>query len=456
MLDKILHFSMKYKMFPEGCKVVCGLSGGADSVSLLLSLLELKDKLGISEVSAVHVNHCLRGEESDRDEDYCRQLCSVLSVEFRAVSCDVSGYAEKNGISTEESARILRYGIFEKYSGGHIIATAHNADDNLETVIHNLTRGSALKGICGIPPVRENIVRPLLTVSREEIEIFLKNKNISFVTDSTNLSDDYTRNKIRHNVLPVLKNINKSLVKTSVRSIDVLRLENDFIEQEVQNAKKKCRIGNSGKFRGLSEFHKVIRQRCLAEYLSEHNLPYDYKRLEKLDDISVNGGKLNISGDFYFVSDGVISEFRVIAGRKKTEELSSPLKMGVNSIFGNIIVTSEIIDRDMFELTYAETLSFITNRGFEVCYMDYDKVKGGLTLRNRRNGDKIRLAGKNFTSSVKKLINERIEPDKRPFLHFIDDECGTLFAEKIGVAERVKVDKNTSKILKIMIRKTEL
>lgn len=438
MLDKILNFSMKYKMFPKDCKVLCGLSGGADSVSLLLSLLELRDKLGISEVLAVHVNHCLRGEESDRDEDYCRQLCRGLSVDFRAVSCDVSGYAEKNGISTEESARILRYGIFEKYSDSHIIATAHNANDNLETVIHNLTRGSALKGICGIPPIRGNIVRPLLTVSREEIEIFLKNKNISFVTDSTNLSDDYTRNKIRHNVLPVLENINKSLVKTSVRSIDVLRLENDFIEQEVQKARKKCQL-ESGKFRGLSEFHKVIRQRCLAEYLSEHSLPYDYKRLEKLDNISVNGGKLNISGDFYFISDGVISEFRIIPDRQNTKELSSPLEIGNNSIFENIIVNAEIIDRSY------------PDKDVDIYYIDYDKIKGGLTLRNRRNGDKIRLAGKNFTSSVKKLINERIEPDKRPFLHFIDDECGTIFAERIGVADRVRIEENTKNILKIII-----
>ncbi|MDE5946747.1 MAG: tRNA lysidine(34) synthetase TilS [Oscillospiraceae bacterium] len=453
MLDKILNFSMKYKMFPQGCKVICGLSGGADSVSLLLSLLELRDKLDISEISAIHVNHCLRGEESDRDEDYCRQLCRSLSVEFTAISCDVSGYAEKNGISTEESARILRYGIFEKYSAGNeknIIATAHNANDNLETVIHNLTRGSALKGLCGIPPVRDNIVRPLLTVSREEIEIFLKNKNISFVTDSTNLSDDYTRNRIRHNVLPSLEDINKSVLKTSARSLEVLRLENDFIEQEVQKARKKCQINNFSKFSGLSEFHKVIRQRCLAEYLSEHNFPYDFKRLEKLDDIVMNGGKLNISEDLYFVSDGTVSEFRIIPDTKNPEELSSPLKIGINSIFDSIIVTAEIISRDMFELNYT------TNRSLEIYYMDYDKIKGKMILRNRRNGDKIRLAGRNFTSSVKKLINERIEPDKKPFLHFIDDEFGTLLAEKIGVADRVKVDKNTSKILKIMIRKAGL
>lgn len=443
MLDRIFDFSKQYNMFPKDCKVVCGLSGGADSVCLLLSLMELKEKLGISEISALHVNHCLRGDESDHDEQYCRNLCGKFGIEFKAVKCNVKEYSERFRISTEESARILRYGIFSENSQGKIIATAHNANDNLETVIHNLSRGTALKGLCGIPPVRDNIVRPLLTVSREEIENFLKIRNIPFVTDSTNLSDDYTRNKIRHNVLPLLEQINNSLIKTSSRTLEVLRLENSFIEEETHKADLQCR--NDDCFKGLEKFHKAIRQRCIAEFLSEKNLPYDYNRLEMIDFILINGGKLNISGELYFISDKNKLEFKKISPKKSFDEISVPLSIGHNSIFKGITLNAVILKSEDLKMHCN------VNRKFTNYYLDYDKIIGTMILRNRRNGDKIRLAGRNFTSSVKKLINAQIKPDERPFLHFIDDECGTVFAEKIGIADRVKPDKNTANILEITI-----
>lgn len=444
MLRKILDFALQYKMFPDECEVVCGLSGGADSVCLMISLIELRKELGISKVSAIHINHCLRGEESDRDEAYCRELCKKLDVDFTSVSCNVIANAEKFGLSIEESARKMRYEVFEKYSDGKIIATAHNANDNLETVIHNLSRGSALKGICGIPPIRDNIVRPLLTVSRSEIEAYLAEKKIDFVTDSTNLSDDYTRNKIRHNVIPLLEQLNQSLVKTSVNSISALRLENSFIESETAKAVSKCRRGS--KFIGLSDFHKVIRQRCMAEYFSENSISYSFERLEMTDNIIVNGGKLNVSGNFFLVSDGVFAEFVNIEKNVKSEEISVPLKIGDNSIFDKILLNASILN-----LNDSESYPNI-NKKFANSIMDYDKIKGTMILRNRKNGDKIRLSGRNFTSSVKKLINAQINQSERPYLHFIEDEEGTIFAEKIGIADRVKSDENTRNFLKITIK----
>ena len=172
MLDKIYSFIQKYDMLKSGDTVVCGLSGGADSVALLLALFSLKDRLGI-QIEALHVNHCLRGAESDRDEQFCRELCKRKAIVFNAVSCDVSGYAEKNSLSVEEAARKLRYSIFEEYSAHKKTATAHNANDALETAILNLARGTGIKGIAGIPPVRGNIISPLLGVTRDEIEMFL-------------------------------------------------------------------------------------------------------------------------------------------------------------------------------------------------------------------------------------------------------------------------------------------
>ena len=444
MTDKIFSFIKKYDMISKGDTVICGLSGGADSVCLLVVLTEISRKIGFT-VKALHVNHCLRGAESDRDENFCRELCRKMNIPFTAVSCDVTAFAQENGISTEESARILRYRIFAENSSGAKIATAHNANDNLETVIFNLARGSALKGISGIPPVRDNIIRPLLVVSRPEIEAFLKNIGQDYVTDSTNLSDDYTRNKIRHQVLPVLAGINPSLIETSVNSTDAIRSENSLIEELTENALSECRSGN--KLQGLDRFHEVIRKRCIARILSENSLSYSHDRLQQADGILTDGGKLNISGNIFFVSDGHNAELKKILPAQNQELLSALLKTGDNSIFSDKILSCEIIPcEDLQKINYVhKKLTFYL--------LDYDKIIGRVILRNRRFGDRIQLQGRNFTSSVKKLINEKIPASERDTLHFLEDEKGTIFAEKIGIAQRVAPDINTVKFLKISVRK---
>ena len=442
MLDKIYKHVKRYNMFSEGSTVVCGLSGGADSVCLLLCLCSLSEKLGIN-VEAVHVNHCLRGSESDRDQEFCRQLCERENVPFTAVSCDVNTYAKENSLSTEEAARILRYRAFADNSHGKLLATAHNANDNLETAIFNLARGTALKGIAGIPPVRDNIVRPLLTVSRQEIEEYLRSLGQVWVTDSTNLSDDYTRNKIRHQVLPVLEGLNSSLIATSVNTFEVLRSEDQLIEDITREALEKCRNGN--RLTGLSELHPVIRRRCIARLLSDNGLSYSYARLEETDSIAVNGGKINISGELFLVSDGTTLSLEKIPPKSGEELLSAELRIGKNSIFSGITLNCELVECDSMK-----KFSYV-NKKLTFYMLDYDKIIGRAVLRNRRFGDRIQLRGRNFSSSVKKLINETVPKELRDTLHFIEDEEGTLFAEYIGVAQRVAPDGNTKRLLKITI-----
>ncbi|MBQ8296872.1 MAG: tRNA lysidine(34) synthetase TilS [Ruminococcus sp.] len=442
MLDKIQRFAEKYNMFPKGSAVVCGLSGGADSVCLLVCLSELSSSLGIT-VEALHVNHCLRGAESDHDEEFCRDLCERLGISFTSVSCDVRGYAELHSLSLEEAARKLRYNAFSQHSVEKLVATAHNANDNLETVMLNLARGTALKGLAGIPPVRGNIVRPLLTVSRKEIEQFLHERSIGYVTDSTNLSDDYTRNKIRHRILPLFEDINSSVVETSITSIDAVRAENSFIEQEASEAYKLCCVGNS--LSGLSGYHEVIRRRCIARLLSENKLPYSYDRLSDADRILLSGGKINLAGELYLVSDGKTLRLERIAPKQQEILLSEQLKIGENSIFSDKKVYTELIKAENLQK------SLNINKKLAIYYLDYDKIKGRAFLRNRRFGDKIKLSGRSFTSSVKKLINEKIPPELRDELHFIEDEYGTIFAEMLGIADRVAPDENTVNYLKITV-----
>lgn len=442
MLDKVFGFISDNKMLSHGDTVVCGLSGGADSVCLLLALNSLHERLGIT-VEAVHVNHCLRGGESDRDESFCRELCESLGIGFISESCDVSGYIAKNGLSCEDAARKLRYDIFAKHSQGKRLATAHNANDNLETMLLNLARGTALKGISGIPPVRGNIIRPLLIVSRSEIEAYLDGIGQSYVTDSTNLSDDYTRNKIRHRIIPLLEEINPSAVATAARSSQAMREENSFIESAAEEALKKCRCGSG--FSGLSDMHSVIRRRCIAVLLTEKSLPYSYERLNELDNILVNGGKYNLSGDIFFVSDGKSAQITTIPHSDEEQNLSAKLVIGENMIFPDKKIVCRVIECD--NLKKIEDV----HKNLTFYLLDYDKIKGSAIVRSRKYGDKIRLCGRSFNSSVKKLINQYVPAEKRRSLHFIEDSEGTVFAEMIGIADRVKPDGSTKRLLEITI-----
>lgn len=444
MLNRICRFIEENNMLHSGDTVICGLSGGADSVCLLLVLSELKEQLGIS-LEALHVNHSLRGTESDSDEEFCRRLCQKLDIPFSAEQCDVRSFAHEFSFSCEEAARRMRYDIFAAHSRDKKIATAHNANDNLETMILNMARGTGLKGMTGIPPVRGNIIRPLLEISRSEIEEFLKSRRQEFVTDSTNLTEDYTRNKIRHKIIPVIEEINSSAIATAVKTSGTLRDENQFIEDAVRDARKKCRNGNS--FTSLENFHKVIRRRCIAELLSENGLPYSNERLTECDRILCGGGKLNLCRNFYFISNGKTAEITRIDNKPPHTEISSELIIGENMIFPDKIMTCRIVNCD--NLRKIENV----HKNLTFYMLDYDKITGRAIVRNRKFGDKIKLCGRNFTSSVKKLINEKVPVNLRSSLYFIEDETGTIFAETIGIADRVKPDENTVHFLEINIKR---
>ncbi len=442
IIKKIRSTAEKFNMIKKGDTVVCGLSGGADSVCLLLALRELADDMDFS-LEAIHINHCLRDEESDRDEQFCRELCRRLDIPFTAVSCNVREYAENNRLSCEEAAREMRYEAFRCHTERKKLATAHNADDNLETMLLNIIRGTGLKGISGIPPVRDNIIRPLIAVSRTEIEEYLCNIGQDFVTDSSNLTDDYTRNKIRHNIIPLMKELNGSLTETTVRTAEVLRSENDLIEEIVAEAMEKCL--QNGVFYGLSGYNEVIRRRCIARYLSANSLPFSNKRLTDCDNIAVNGGKINISGNIYLVSDGKKMKLSEILPEKTSEIISAELKIGENRIFPDSVLICELVNCESLK-----KIDFV-HKKLTFYLLDYDKIKGTAVVRNRKFGDKLKLRGRNFTSSVKKIINETIPVFQRKTLHFIEDDEGTVFGEKIGIAERVAPDENTSRLLKITV-----
>ena len=439
----VLSFMKQYNMIQKGEKITAALSGGADSVCLLLMLNNLKEKLGIK-LEAVHINHHLRGEESMRDENFCRELCKKYSIKLDVYDVDVEKREKEFSESCEEAARNLRYEIFAKYEK---VATAHTASDNLETSIYNYMRGSGLSGIAGIPPVRDKkIIRPLLMLSRNDIEEYLLEKSENYVTDSTNLTDDYSRNRIRHNLVPLMKEWNKSIEKTSSYNLEVLRTDLDFITSESEKIFSECFKDN--KIKGLKKYHSAIRQRCILKYLKINGFSYDFERIRQIEENLFGNGKTEVTTDTY-----IMCKDDIIYIEKKdnslNEEKKIKLKEGNNSIFkGYNMEVSLVKDENTVKM-------LMFNKNLTKNILDCDKIKGEPILRNRRCGDKIVPYNRDFHISVKKWLQSDVPKDERKFIHFIEDDEGLIFVEGIGAEKRVKCDNGTKNILLVSVKKTE-
>ena len=265
MRDKVLQFCRRERLTKPGDRVVCAVSGGADSVALLHCLLSLRQELEI-EVAAAHYNHCLRGEASDGDEAFVRGLCASWGVPLEVARGDVAAHAAGTGQSVEESARHLRYAFLLEQPGS--IAVAHNADDQVETVLLNLLRGTGLRGLCAMAPKGERVIRPLLTVTRAEIEAYLSAHGIPHREDATNEEDEALRNRLRHHVTPLLRQENPDLPNTVARMTELLRQDEAYLEEQTGELLKKSRRDGGYDCRTLREAPAVLRRRALRTLLT--------------------------------------------------------------------------------------------------------------------------------------------------------------------------------------------
>ncbi len=424
----------KHNMLSAGNSVCAAFSGGADSVALLLALYELSAELDFS-LSAVHVNHLLRGDESDRDEQFCRDLCGRLGVPLQVFREDAAAFSHSLGVSVETGARELRYKIFDSLDCDKI-ATAHNLNDNAETILFRIARGTGLHGLSGIPAVRGKIIRPLIECSRDEIEAYLTKKGQVFVLDSTNLSDDYARNRIRHHIIPEMSAVHGAFPACVTRMTSSFAEDEDFLTAEAKKCEKQS----------LFTLHPAIRKRVIINQLKSHNLRVCTEKIEEIENAVLSGkGRVNVENDFFAdFENGVLRVYK-----EQIENAFEPVavnKFGEYPFNGDRIV---IISKQTGENTAHNR---IVNKNSTIYYADYDTIQGDIVLRNRLREDRIKPVGAVHTKELRKILQEKLPPEKRKSSAVLTDGNGILWAEHAGLADRVKPCSETENYLVIEIK----
>ena len=399
MLNKLAAFIRRYDMLQPGDRVVCAVSGGADSMALLIAMYLLREKLQI-EVSAAHFNHRLRAEESDRDEAFVREFCQGYGIPFLCASAQVT--AGKKGL--EAAAREARYAFLQGLPGK--IATAHTADDNAETVLMHLVRGTGLKGLGGITPVRGKLIRPMLGVTRQEVLAFLQEYSIPYVTDSSNETDDFLRNRLRHHVVPLLKQENPRLAENMSAMALELRQDEQALEQMAE--------ATPASVSQLKTMSPAVQNRVLAALLQQSGV----KEPERAH-IELARGLLyseNPSAVAQFPGGITVRRCYDQLTVAQPEETWQPVELPVPGC----------VELGSYRITAAHTdTAHRQTDHFTVC------PQGTMYLRARQSSDRIRLSG--GTKSLKKLfIDKKIPASQRQRIPVLADDTGVIAVCGIG------------------------
>ena len=420
MLNKLLSFVRKYDLIEPGDSVTCAVSGGADSVALLFALYLLKDKLKF-QLSAAHFNHHLRGEESNRDEAFVREFCDRYEIPLNVGHGTI--VPGKKGL--EAAARDARYAFLRSLPGK--IATAHTADDNAETVLMHLVRGTGLKGLGGITPVNGNVIRPMLTCTRKDVEDFCTEWCLNYITDSSNEGDDFLRNRLRHHVMPLLKQENPLLAEKLSATALLLRQDEEYLTHQAENAQMD--VG------ALRQLHPAVRSRCLERFLKKSGVREPEKTHIAQAEALVFSEKPSAFARF----PGGVTIARNYGKLEVRREDAPPapvtLEVPGTVIWGDYRITaSENDEPDAFTV-------------YPV---------GAITVRSRLSGDSIRLPG--GTKSLKKLfIDRKIPAPIRNRIPILSDERGVLAVYGIGIHPRPEESENPAVRIRIeRLRNTEV
>ena len=398
MLNKLLSFIRQQNMIAEGDRIICAVSGGADSVALLFAMYLLKEKLNM-QLEAAHFNHHLRGEESDRDEAFVREFCDRYDIPLHVGGGEV--VAGKKGL--EAAARDARYAFLRGLNGK--IATAHTADDNAETVLLHLVRGTGLKGLGGIHPINGNVIRPMLSCTRQDVEDFCSEWCLRYITDSSNETDDFLRNRLRHHVMPLLQRENPKFSENTSAMALRLRLDEEYLSRSATD----CVAVET-----LKQMHPAVRNRGLEQFLKASGVREpEAVHIAQVEALLYSGkpsAKVNLPGGVTIARNYGILEARREEEALRKQVLPCPGEVELEDYVIICRPAEEIIQS-------ADTFTVLP--------------KGEMVLRGRESGDTIRLSG--GSKSLKKLyIDRKIPAAQRSGLPVIADAEGVLGVYSIG------------------------
>ena len=411
----------RYDMLPAGTRVLCACSGGADSMALLHLL---RGRAGVT-VLCAHFNHRLRGAESARDEAFVRNACDELGIAFFVGAADVSAYAAAHHMGLEEAARTLRYAFLERTAdaqGCEKIATAHHAEDNAETVLWNLVRGCGGRGLGGIAPVRGRFIRPMLRLTRPEIEEYLSRRGIPWVTDSSNALDDNPRNRIRHHVLPLLQAENSAAVAHICAAAELAWADDAYLSAEAERFMVDFARGGALPVDAFLALPEPVGARVLRSL----GLSLQRRHVEAVYALCRSGaahGAVDLPGGRIRKEYGVLTAAeapeRALA-RREVPFGTTPLpELGMEILRETPRKTDEI------------------HNSFNTFFFKNDSIRGMMFVARGNGGDTIRLPGRGCTKTLKKLFQEaKLPPAQRACTPVLYDDDGVLAVWGFGVAER--------------------
>lgn len=450
LLVKIRGAIKKHSMLSGGETVLVGLSGGADSVCLLTALNKLSLEFKIK-LHAIYIDHGLRPVEIPAEIAFCEKLCEGLSVAFITKAVDVKASVKESGLNKQEAARELRYNAFNEALfglGGGKIALGHTADDQIETFLMRLLRGTGPKGLSGIPPVRQNIIRPLIEVERTEIEGFLDELRVNYITDSSNLKDDYLRNKLRHIFIPELKKINPSMSMTTAKTMDILREEEKYFELIVTKTLMRL-ISRKTDARielflsPIETMERVILRRVLRRAIDETRglRGLEFGHIEDIIGLIKHGqpgDRLNLPKGLRVIKDYALL---IITSEQPQKLLTLTLNVPGEASLKEI--------QSVMKASVEEEMK-VAGENKSIIILDADKTGNQLVIRAREEGDFFYPMGFGKRKKLQDFfVDEKIARELRDTIPVVLSGNGIVWLAGLRGDERFKVTKETKRFLKL-------
>ena len=447
MYQKVKAYVKEWQMLEKDDIVIAGVSGGADSVCLLFMLSELKEEIGFS-LRAVHVNHGIRGEAADADEKYVRKLCEEQGIELKVCTEDVPAYAREHGMTEEEAGRQVRRTCFRKEleaCGGTRIALAHHQNDNAETLIFNLCRGTGFRGLKGIAPRNGEWIRPFLCLKRKDIESYLKKRGISYCTDETNVDLHYTRNWIRHEIIPRLESrVNRESISHMCRTMEQMYSLGGYIEREILRYKALCVEPGKEKLTIKKQAYMQVPDE-LREYVIYEALCDAAGRRKDIERIHIKMLSELLerqTGRMLDLPHGV-KACRCYEGAELLNKKAVPDKTGKNQEEQ----PGEMFRMDIFEKPVKEVIFPEKNY---TKWFDYDIIKNTVKIRHRQPGDYITIQTSGGTQKLKQyFINEKIPQSERDAVWLLADGRHIMWIVGYRQNQAYQVTDKTRRILEV-------